>query len=204
MSSPIRNLRLERRSPLPNFRASDRWAPRGTKNAETRLTAYQIKEYLARYPNVLEEFLLETVSTDYLNDILAKKRSAPSCAVPFLKQKHSIVKFNTLYSETGIEHLSRRILTCSKDEDICAQIYDICQVVGSSVAAHDFHLYAASANGTELSLYKPGDKLKIVGPIGLHLTVSAHVAHKKHSLNVTDLPQDSRFPKGMNPISVND
>lgn len=192
MSTPIRSLSVGRHSPLARFRASDRWV------ASSNCKVNQVKEYLAQYPSVLEEFLLqESISAEFLQSVLQKKRAAPKDKVVPNKDVRTIGKLLKIYSETGIEKFCRKIINCTKDEEICERIYEICQVVGFTVDAVSHNLYVIRPNGVDLALFEPGKKFRVVGPIGKHLTVSAHVALEKKSLNIIDLPQDSRFPKGI-------
>jgi hypothetical protein len=192
MSSPVRSLLHGGRSPLPRFRASDRWTSKSFKGITN-----QVKEYIARYPSVLEDFLLHSnVSAEYLQDVLVKKTKAIKKNVSVYKQKRAasyIIKYS---SEIGIEELCHRIITSSKDDELCVRIYEICQIIGHKVDSDVDRLYVTRPNGVDLALFEPEKKFKIVGPVGRQLTVSAHVAVDKKALNIMDLPQDSRFPKG--------
>ncbi|XP_053400578.1 cAMP and cAMP-inhibited cGMP 3',5'-cyclic phosphodiesterase 10A-like [Mercenaria mercenaria] len=191
MSSPFGSLSSGRRSPFPRFRASERWA------SSSKCMANQVKEYIARYPSVLEDFLLQNnVSAEYLQGILLKKRKTTK-RTSLYKQRRAASSLIKYASEMGIAKLCHKIITCTKDEEICERIYEICQVVGHAVDSDKDRLYVTRPNGVDLALYEPEKGFKVVGPVGKHLTVSAHVAVEKKSLNIMDLPQDSRFPKGI-------
>ncbi|KAL4229999.1 hypothetical protein ACF0H5_010387 [Mactra antiquata] len=194
MCSPLRYLSLGRQSPAQRFRADEKWTKH---NTGSDLTGYQVKEYLARYPVVLEEFLLnEIVSLQFLENILDKKRSSP-CKNDPRAPNARICSIVSAYSATGVEKLSTQINSCTKDEDIWEQIYNMSQVVGCTINADKVNMYVVSSSNWELSVYNQDQTMKVVGPMGPKMTVSAHVAAEQKSINVSDLPQDSRFPKGV-------
>lgn len=161
-------------------------------------TTYIVKEYLARYPHILEEFLLHNVSTEYIQDIIHNIRSRQkfSKTGSLLKQQQSVEEITDLYSATGTENFCKRISTCTSDNEICQAINEMCRVVGYCINAEGFSLYLIGGNGLDVFLYKPGKDFRFLGPVGRNMTVSAHVAKEKVSVNVSDLQQDSRFPKG--------
>ena len=196
MSSPIRNLSNKRRSPLPLFRSAERWT---VANLKPEVSAYQIKEYLAQYPQILDEFILESVSVEKLEELLQIKKglNAEETRVGVTK-KGPAIKLTTLYSEIGIVELSRRIMESTEDEQIYEKIHEISRVIASTTDADAFKMYVVEESGEDLAVFDPDAKvrLKHVGPTGYGLTVSAHVAVDKRSQNVRDMPQDSRFPKG--------
>ena len=195
MSSPVRNLSSRRRPPLPSFRSSERWT---ALNIKPEITAYQIKEYLAQYPQILEEYIRESVSVDQLEEFIAMKKEIPEGEPSKTEQKGPAIKLSTLYSEIGIVELSKRIMECIDDVQIFDKIYEISRVIASTTDSDGFKLYAMESTEEDLAVYDPDSKptLKHVGPIGYRMTVSAHVAMDKKSQNVADMPQDSRFPKG--------
>lgn len=194
MCSPYQYLFRGRQSPAPRFRSNDKWT---MSDSHSDLSAYQIKEYLVRYPAVLEEFLSsETISVDFLENILIKKRSLPQKNVATAK-KEQCSSMVGKYTASGIDILTANIMDCTKDNEICGQIYSICQIISCKINVDHFNMYVVSSNGAELSRYDSDHSLKVVGPIGLRMTVSAHVAMETKSINISDLPQDSRFPKGM-------
>lgn len=193
MSSPAN--RLYRRSSLSLHRPSERWA---TKCSSVDLTSYHIKEYLARYPSVFEDYLLKTTSLEFLERVLEKKQSSTIHRTVSLHKRPTSVKLHSLYSEIGIQEVARQIMECTTDTEIYGKIYDVCTVIAYTVDAFLFNLYILNESETELSLFTPGTEgsLRRVGPVGRRLTVSAHIAVEKKSINAVDLPQDSRFPKG--------
>ena len=194
MSSPLRNLTTERKTPVSRFRASERWLANG---GHTELQEYMVKEYLARYPNLLENFLLESVSTEFLKNILAKVKKKPKLRKPILDQQQEVVQVTGTFSGKDFLKLCEKILTSVKDIEMCEVVNEICRMIGYHIKADSFSLYLIRDNGIDVSVYKPGEEFKNVGPVGKNMTVSAHVAYEKKALNVTDLQQDSRFPKGI-------
>ncbi|KAH3831139.1 hypothetical protein DPMN_104401 [Dreissena polymorpha] len=199
MSSPIRNLVSGSRSAgLQHFRASERWVSRVPC---TITTGYQVKEFLARYPGILEEYLIENVSTEFLEGILIRKRAEsrkPTDVGATSDRERSQLKLERMYTEIGIDKLARNICECSSDEEILEKIYEAAGILGAIVEAEKRSMYMTDVNNIDMYRYVPEQKShrKHVGPMGLKLTVSAHVAFTKQSVNVADLPQDSRFPKG--------
>ncbi|XP_052792233.1 cAMP and cAMP-inhibited cGMP 3',5'-cyclic phosphodiesterase 10A-like [Mya arenaria] len=198
MSSPANNMYVGKRIPhRSQFRSSERWRSRYPDDA---MAANQVREFLARYPAVLEEYLDETASVDYLEQLLQRKRTLPSTVAKCtFNQRADSNGLGMVYSEIGIEQLARRIVECSSDSDICAKMHEICGVVANIIFADIYNLYYLDDTNSEMSLYMPGSttEWKRVGPTGLKLTVSAHVATTAKSVNVADLQQDSRFPKGV-------
>ena len=196
MSSPIRNLSNKRRSPLPLFRSAERWT---VSNLKPEISANQVKEYLAQYPQILEEFIIDSVPVEKLEELIAKKKGLDSDLTRVtVTKKGPAIKLTTLYSEIGIVELSKRIMECTEDEQIYEKIHEISRVIASTTDADGFKLYVVEKTGEDLAVFDPDAKviLQHVGPTGLGLTVSAHVAVDKRSQNVQDMPQDSRFPKG--------
>ena len=195
MSSPVRNLAYTRKTPLPNFQAAKRWT---AEHGKTELSAYQVKEYLARFPSILEEYLLESVSVEYLQSIIERMKSKRISGEP-VQIRRPRPKVSTLYSEIGIEELCKRIMDSTTDVEIYEKIYDICKIIANFVDADGINVYAMESTETDLSVFCPHQKkkLKHVGPVGYKLTVSAHVSVEKKALNAADIPQDSRFPKGV-------
>lgn len=194
MSSPVN--RLCRRSTLTPHRPSERWM---TACTGVDLTSYQIKEYLAQYPNILREYLIESAPIEFLEEILEKKKSGNNAKHFTLHQRPTSVKLSTKYSDFAIEDWAKGILSCTTDDEIRKKIYDICEVVALTIDAFSLNMYIVNDNGIDIVLYQPDSepKYKVVGPIGKRLTVSAHVATEKKTINVVDLPQDARFPKGV-------
>ena len=196
MSSPIRNLSNKRRSPLPLFRSAERWT---IAHIKPEITVNQIKEYLAQYPQILEEFIVESVPVEKLEEIIEKKKGLDENLDNIkVSKKGPAIKLSTLYSEIGIVELSKRIMDCTEDEQIYEKIHDISRVIASTTDADGFKLYVIERTGEDLAVYDPDAKIRLqhVGPTGYRLTVSAHVAVEKRSQNVFNMPQDSRFPKG--------
>jgi hypothetical protein len=192
MSSPLRNLTSERKKPVSRFRASDRWLE---NVGNTEMQEYMVKEYLARYPNLLEYFLLENVSMEFLNDILEKVKNKPKLRKPVLNPQQEVVQATSTSSDKNFRNLCEKILTSAKDHELCEVINEICQIIGYHIKADSFSLYFIR-DGIKVSIYKPDEEFRNIGPVGKNMTVSAHVAYEKKAINITDLQQDSRFPKG--------
>ena len=201
MSSPKRSLLKGRRTPTPvSFQSNALWNVRLPDHERDLKALYKIEEYVARYPAVLEDFLLESTSLEYLEELLDRKRArdatvlpGPACPSPALNQKPNI-----MYSEIGIERLAAQILSCTTDEEICQKVHEVAGLLAFIVGADTFNVYCMEPCCGEVTIFRPGqkDQWKRVGPVGTKMTVSAHVAVKKTAENIADLPQDSRFPKG--------
>ena len=196
--------RFLRRSFLASHRPSERWT---TACTGVDLTSYQVKEYLARYPNVLREYLFESTPLDFLEEILERKKAETKNDHYFsLNRRPTSVRLSTHYSQVAIEDSARSILECATDEAIREKIYDICEVVALTIDAFTFNIYKLNDNDVTITLHQPkaNNIYKEVGPVGKKLTVSAHVMVEKKTINVTDLPQDARFPKGELPTTNSD
>uniref|UniRef100_A0A674MUS5 Phosphodiesterase n=1 Tax=Takifugu rubripes TaxID=31033 RepID=A0A674MUS5_TAKRU len=159
------------------------------------LTDEKVKAYLSLHPQMLDDFVLESVSTETLDRWLKKKTNDASA------------KEVSRYQDTNMQgvvyelnsYMEQRLDTGGDNKLL---LYELCNIIKTATKADGFALYFLGESNNSLCLFTPtGAKdgppsLIPSGPIAFGTTIAAHVAKTRRTLLVEDIAGDERFPDG--------
>ncbi|XP_060609693.2 cAMP and cAMP-inhibited cGMP 3',5'-cyclic phosphodiesterase 10A isoform X5 [Anolis sagrei] len=166
---------------------------------EPGLTDEKVKAYLSLHPQVLDEFVSESVSSETVEKWLRRKNHIDE-DVP--TPKHVSRYQNTDMQSVVYElnsYIEQRLDIGGNNQLL---LYELSGVIRMATNADGFALYfLADCNNSLCVFTPPGIKdgqpqLVPVGPIQHGTTVSAYVAKSRETLLVEDILGDERFPKG--------
>lgn len=165
-------------------------------------TPSAVKTYLDKNPQVVEEFILSSTSTEFLEKVVEEKRRlmeeeefmASQVATPLPRRRQN---GSYLYTDTGMDKMCRKINSCKKDADIHAEIYNLCGVLSMAFQADKVLLFVVDST-ENLCPYTPGygNKNKTSTERSTCGTLPAFIAKEKKPLNIENVHLDDRFPKG--------
>ncbi|XP_065107281.1 cAMP and cAMP-inhibited cGMP 3',5'-cyclic phosphodiesterase 10A isoform X2 [Paramisgurnus dabryanus] len=164
------------------------------------LTDEKVKAYLSLHPQMLDEFVLESVSTETVDRWLKRKSSSQPT-------DDSPVKEVSRYQDTNMQsvvyelnsYMEQRLDTGGDNKLL---LYELCNIIKTATKADGFALYFLGECNNSLCLFTPtGAKeglpgLIPSGPITFGTTIAAHVAKTRKTLLVEDIMGDERFPNG--------
>uniref|UniRef100_A0A8C5BHT2 Phosphodiesterase n=1 Tax=Gadus morhua TaxID=8049 RepID=A0A8C5BHT2_GADMO len=164
------------------------------------LTDEKVKAYLSVHPQILEDFVSESVSAETLDRWLRRKTSGRPA-------DDASAKDVSRYQDTdmqGVVHelnsyMEQRLDTGGDNKLL---LYELCNIIKTATKADGFALYFLGECNNSLCLFTPtGAKdgppcLIPSGPIAFGTTIAAHVAKTRKTLLVEDLKGDERFPDG--------
>uniref|UniRef100_A0A8C2XCN2 Phosphodiesterase n=1 Tax=Cyclopterus lumpus TaxID=8103 RepID=A0A8C2XCN2_CYCLU len=159
------------------------------------LTDEKVKAYLSLHPQMLDDFVLESVSAETLDRWLKRKTNDTSN------------KEVSRYQDTNVQdvvyelnsYMEQRLDTGGDNKLL---LYELCSIIKTATKADGFALYFLGECNNSLCLFNPtGAKdgppsLIPSGPIAFGTTVAAHVAKTHKTLLVEDIMGDERFPDG--------
>ncbi|KAF4089991.1 hypothetical protein AMELA_G00044560 [Ameiurus melas] len=165
------------------------------------LTDEKVKAYLSLHPQMLDEFVLESVSAETVDRWLKRKSSTPPTDEPSTKE------VSRQYQDTNMQgvvyelnsYMEQRLDTGGDNKLL---LYELCNIIKSATKADGFALYFLGECNNTLCLFTPtGAKeglpgLIPSGPIAFGTTIAAHVAKTRKTLLVEDIMGDERFPHG--------
>ncbi|XP_045558280.1 cAMP and cAMP-inhibited cGMP 3',5'-cyclic phosphodiesterase 10A isoform X3 [Salmo salar] len=164
------------------------------------LTDDKVKAYLSLHPQMLDEFVSESVSSETL-DRWHKRKSSGSLPADDTssgsRQYQDSNMQNVVHDLTS--YLEQRL---DPGGDNKLLFYDLCTIIKTATKADGFALYHLGECNNSLCLFKPaGAKdgpptLIPAGPITFGTTIAAHVATTRKILLVEDITGDERFPEG--------
>ncbi|XP_071247512.1 cAMP and cAMP-inhibited cGMP 3',5'-cyclic phosphodiesterase 10A isoform X3 [Salvelinus alpinus] len=164
------------------------------------LTDDKVKAYLSLHPQMLDEFVSESVSSETL-DRWHKKKSSGSLPADDTssgsRQYQDSNMQNVVHDLTS--YLEQRL---DPGGDNKLLFYDLSTIIKTATKADGFALYHLGECNNSLCLFKPaGAKdgpptLIPAGPITFGTTIAAHVATTRKILLVEDITGDERFPEG--------
>ncbi|XP_016852763.1 cAMP and cAMP-inhibited cGMP 3',5'-cyclic phosphodiesterase 10A isoform X5 [Anolis carolinensis] len=165
----------------------------------TGLTDEKVKAYLSLHPQVLDEFVSESVSSETVEKWLRRKNH--------IDEDVSTPKHVNRYQNSdmqGVVYELNSYIEQRLDIGVNNQLllYELSGVIRMAINADGFALYfLADCNNSLCVFTPPGIKdgqpqLIPVGPIQQGTTVSAYVAKSRETLLVEDILGDERFPKG--------
>ncbi|XP_046726625.1 cAMP and cAMP-inhibited cGMP 3',5'-cyclic phosphodiesterase 10A isoform X2 [Silurus meridionalis] len=169
--------------------------------ADQGLTDEKVKAYLSLHPQMLDEFVLESVSAETVDRWLKRKSSSPPTDEPSMKE------VSRQYQDTNMQgvvyelnsYMEQRLDTGGDNKLL---LYELCNIVKTATKADGFALYFLGECNNTLCLFTPtGAKeglpgLIPSGPIAFGTTIAAHVAKTRKTLLVEDIMGDERFPHG--------
>uniref|UniRef100_A0A8C5C7C3 Phosphodiesterase n=1 Tax=Gadus morhua TaxID=8049 RepID=A0A8C5C7C3_GADMO len=176
----------------------EEFAPAGCSHQG--LTDEKVKAYLSVHPQILEDFVSESVSAETLDRWLRRKTSGRPA-------DDASAKDVSRYQDTdmqGVVHelnsyMEQRLDTGGDNKLL---LYELCNIIKTATKADGFALYFLGECNNSLCLFTPtGAKdgppcLIPSGPIAFGTTIAAHVAKTRKTLLVEDLKGDERFPDG--------
>ncbi|XP_067380321.1 cAMP and cAMP-inhibited cGMP 3',5'-cyclic phosphodiesterase 10A isoform X2 [Channa argus] len=192
--------------------------------SDTGLTDEKVKAYLSLHPQMLDDFVLESVSAETLDRWLKRKTSSKpavsaspvgeenerwgSAACPSDSQvDETTAKEVSRYQDTNMQgvvyelnsYMEQRLDTGGDNKLL---LYELCNIIKTATKADGFALYFLGECNNSLCLFTPtGAKdgppsLIPSGPIAFGTTIAAHVAKTRKTLLVEDIMGDERFPDG--------
>ncbi|RXM98096.1 cAMP and cAMP-inhibited cGMP 3',5'-cyclic phosphodiesterase 10A [Acipenser ruthenus] len=166
---------------------------------DSGLTDEKVKAYLSLHPQVLDEFVSESVSAETVDKWLKRKNSR--------HEDDSTVKEVSRYQDTDMQgvvyelnsYMEQRLETGGDNKLL---LYELCNIIKTATKADGFALYFLGECNNSLCLFTPTGakeglpRLIPSGPIAFGTTIAAHVAKTRKTLLVDDILVDERFPKG--------
>ncbi|XP_072292571.1 cAMP and cAMP-inhibited cGMP 3',5'-cyclic phosphodiesterase 10A isoform X3 [Eucyclogobius newberryi] len=165
------------------------------------LTDEKVKAYLSLHPQMLDDFVLESVSAETLERWVKRKSSCKPTVVMWC------VSCVQQYQDTNMQgvvyelnsYMEQRLDTGGDNKLL---LYELCDIIKTATKADGFALYFLGECNNSLCLFAPtGAKdgpptLIPSGPIVFGTTIAAHVAKTRKTLLVEDIKGDERFPDG--------
>nr|XP_014341331.1 PREDICTED: cAMP and cAMP-inhibited cGMP 3',5'-cyclic phosphodiesterase 10A [Latimeria chalumnae] len=167
----------------------------------TSLTDEKVKAYLSLHPQVLDEFVSESVRAETV--------------VKWVKQKsmhegrsESTPKEVSRYQDSNMQGVVYELNTFMEQRldmggDNKLLLYELCNIIKTAAEADGFALYFLGESNHNLCVFTPvgakqgQSRLIPAGPVEYGTTISAYVAKSKKTLLVDDVFGDERFPKGI-------
>ncbi|KAM6279244.1 cAMP and cAMP-inhibited cGMP 3',5'-cyclic phosphodiesterase 10A [Porphyrio hochstetteri] len=165
----------------------------------TSLTDEKVKAYLSLHPQVLDEFVSESVSAETVEKWLKRKNNR--------QEDESTPKEVSRYQDTNMQgvvyelnsYIEQRLDTGGDNQLL---LYELSSIIKIATKADGFALYFLGECNNSLCIFTPPGakegqpRLIPAGPIAHGTTVSAYVARSRKTLLVEDILGDERFPKG--------
>nr|XP_023488915.1 cAMP and cAMP-inhibited cGMP 3',5'-cyclic phosphodiesterase 10A isoform X5 [Equus caballus] len=172
------------------------------------LTDEKVKAYLSLHPQVLDEFVSESVSAETVEKWLKRKNNKP--------EDESAPKEVSRYQDTNMQgvvyelnsYIEQRLDTGGDNQLLLYELSSIIKIVSSflitlaATKADGFALYFLGECNNSLCVFTPPGikegkpRLIPAGPIAQGTTISAYVAKSRKTLLVEDILGDERFPRG--------
>ncbi|XP_039737317.1 cAMP and cAMP-inhibited cGMP 3',5'-cyclic phosphodiesterase 10A isoform X2 [Pteropus medius] len=163
------------------------------------LTDEKVKAYLSLHPQVLDEFVSESVSAETVEKWLKRKNNKP--------EDESAPREVSRYQDTNMQgvvyelnsYIEQRLDTGGDNQLL---LYELSSIIKIATKADGFALYFLGECNNSLCIFTPPGvkegrpRLIPAGPIAQGTTTSAYVAKSRKTLLVEDILGDERFPKG--------
>uniref|UniRef100_A0A8C0R403 Phosphodiesterase n=1 Tax=Canis lupus dingo TaxID=286419 RepID=A0A8C0R403_CANLU len=151
------------------------------------------------HPQVLDEFVSESVSTETVEKWLKRKNNKP--------EDESAPKEVSRYQDTNMQgvvyelnsYIEQRLDTGGDNQLL---LYELSSIIKIATKADGFALYFLGECNNSLCVFTPPGikegkpRLIPAGPIAQGTTISAYVAKSRKTLLVEDILGDERFPRG--------
>ncbi|KAM4865607.1 cAMP and cAMP-inhibited cGMP 3',5'-cyclic phosphodiesterase 10A isoform 1-T1 [Thomomys bottae] len=163
------------------------------------LTDEKVKAYLSLHPQVLDEFVSESVSAETVERWLKRKNNK--------LEDESAPKEVSRYQDTNMQgvvyelnsYIEQRLDTGGDNQVL---LYELSSIIKIATKADGFALYFLGECNNSLCVFTPPGmkegqpRLIPAGPITQGTTISAYVAKSRKTLLVEDILGDERFPRG--------
>ncbi|XP_034040194.1 cAMP and cAMP-inhibited cGMP 3',5'-cyclic phosphodiesterase 10A isoform X6 [Thalassophryne amazonica] len=165
------------------------------------LTDDKVKAYLSLHPQMLDDFVLESVSAETLDRWLKKKttsRPADDTSAKEVSRQYQDTNMQGVVYELN-SYMEQRLDTGGDNKLL---LYELCNIINTATKADGFALYFLGECNNSLCLFTPtGAKdghpsLNTSLPIAVGTTIAAYVAKTRKTLLVEDMTGDERFPDG--------
>ncbi|XP_042289659.1 cAMP and cAMP-inhibited cGMP 3',5'-cyclic phosphodiesterase 10A isoform X1 [Thunnus albacares] len=165
------------------------------------LTDEKVKAYLSLHPQMLDDFVLESVSAETLDRWLKRKtssRPADDTSAKDVSRQYQDTNMQGVVYELN-SYMEQRLDTGGDNKLL---LYELCNIIKTATKADGFALYFLGECNNSLCVFTPtGAKdgppsLIPSGPIAFGTTIAAHVAKTRKTLLVEDIMGDERFPDG--------
>ncbi|XP_044277302.1 cAMP and cAMP-inhibited cGMP 3',5'-cyclic phosphodiesterase 10A isoform X2 [Varanus komodoensis] len=165
----------------------------------TSLTDEKVKAYLSLHPQVLDEFVSESVSAETVEKWLRRKHNTEKAdSTPKRGSRYENPDMQGVVYELN-SYIEQRLDIGGNNQLL---LYELSSIIRMATNADGFALYFLGDCNNSLCVFTPPGvkdgqpQLVPVGPIQLGTTISAHVAKSRKTLLVEDILGDERFPKG--------
>ncbi|XP_044148013.1 cAMP and cAMP-inhibited cGMP 3',5'-cyclic phosphodiesterase 10A isoform X2 [Bufo gargarizans] len=161
------------------------------------LTDEKVKAYLSLHPQLLDEFVSESVASETVEKWMKKKNL-------YEEMTHTEV---SRYQDTNMQGVVYELNSYMEQRldaggDNKLLLYELSDIIKTATKADGFALYFLGECNNTLCLFTPtGTKggqtqLTPAGPVEYGTTVAAHVAKSRNTLLLENIIGDERFPKG--------
>ncbi|XP_034040190.1 cAMP and cAMP-inhibited cGMP 3',5'-cyclic phosphodiesterase 10A isoform X2 [Thalassophryne amazonica] len=164
------------------------------------LTDDKVKAYLSLHPQMLDDFVLESVSAETLDRWLKKKTTSRPADDTSAKEVSRYQDTNMQGVVYELNSYMEQRLDTGGDNKLL--LYELCNIINTATKADGFALYFLGECNNSLCLFTPtGAKdghpsLNTSLPIAVGTTIAAYVAKTRKTLLVEDMTGDERFPDG--------
>ncbi|KAM5284673.1 cAMP and cAMP-inhibited cGMP 3',5'-cyclic phosphodiesterase 10A isoform 2-T3 [Hipposideros larvatus] len=161
------------------------------------LTDEKVKAYLSLHPQVLDEFVSESVSAETVEKWLKRKNNKPEGKMSFRLTYQDTNMQGVVYELNS--YIEQRLDTGGDNQLL---LYELSSIIKIATKADGFALYFLGECNNSLCVFTPPGikegkpRLIPVGPIAQGTTTSAYVAKSRKTLLVEDILGDERFPRG--------
>ncbi|XP_040285228.1 cAMP and cAMP-inhibited cGMP 3',5'-cyclic phosphodiesterase 10A isoform X3 [Bufo bufo] len=162
------------------------------------LTDEKVKAYLSRHPQLLDEFVSESVASETVEKWMKKKN---------LYEEMTHTEVSRQYQDTNMQGVVYELNSYMEQRldaggDNKLLLYELSDIIKTATKADGFALYFLGECNNTLCVFTPtGTKggqtqLTPAGPVEYGTTVAAHVAKSRNTLLLENIIGDERFPKG--------
>ncbi|KAI1240734.1 hypothetical protein IHE44_0009175, partial [Lamprotornis superbus] len=162
------------------------------------LTDEKVKAYLSLHPQVLDEFVSESVSAETVEKWLKRKNNRQEGGNFSRAEEYQDTNMQGVVYELN-SYIEQRLDTGGDNQLL---LYELSSIIKIATKADGFALYFLGECNNSLCVFTPPGakeghpRLIPAGPIAHGTTVSAYVARSRKTLLVEDILGDERFPKG--------
>ncbi|XP_056422805.1 cAMP and cAMP-inhibited cGMP 3',5'-cyclic phosphodiesterase 10A isoform X3 [Hyla sarda] len=162
------------------------------------LTDEKVKAYLSRHPQLLDEFVSESVSSETVEKWMKKKNLIEDVTPTEVSRQYQDTNMQGVVYELN-SYMEQR-LDAGGDNKLL--LYELSDIIRTATKADAFALYFLGECNNTLCLFTPtgtkGGQTQLIpaGPVEYGTTIAAHVAKSRNTLLLENIKGDERFPKG--------
>nr|DBA26758.1 TPA: hypothetical protein GDO54_010972 [Pyxicephalus adspersus] len=164
----------------------------------TSLTDEKVKAYLSHHPQLLDEFVSESVTFETVEKWMKKKKRNKDLTQTEISRQYQDTNMQGVVYELN-SYIEQR-LDAGGDNKLL--LYELSNIIKTATKADGFALYFLGECNNSLCWFTPTgtnggqSQLTPAGPVEYGTTISAHVAKSRNTLLIEDIIGDERFPKG--------